>query len=153
MEYSRTVLHVDDDPAILRLISKTLSKHDIEVVSVSDPTTAISRLFDCGARVVLLDIDMPKKDGLTLLADIKRHDAGIQVIMCTGLVSIGTVLKSISLGAEGCIFKPIKDPAAVVESVNRAFENIDRWWIALHEWMDHNAKAKVEESRYTLHQS
>jgi DNA-binding NtrC family response regulator len=150
MEYSKIVMHVDDDPAILRLVSRTLFKHGVHVVSVSDPTTAIARLFDCGARVVLLDIDMPIKDGLTLLADIKRHDAGIQVIMCTALVSIGTVLQSISLGAEGCIFKPIKDPAIVTDSVDRAFEKIDRWWVALHEWMEHNAKAEKVLSRYTV---
>jgi DNA-binding NtrC family response regulator len=142
MKYEKTVLHVDDDPAILRLVAKTLTKHGVQVVSVSKPAEAISQLFHTGARVVLLDIDMPNKDGLTLLAEIKKHDAGIQVIMCTGMVSIGTVLQSISLGAEGCVFKPIQDYGRLTESIDRAFEKIDRWWIALHEWMEHNSNVE-----------
>jgi DNA-binding NtrC family response regulator len=138
MKYEKTVLHVDDDPAILRLVAKYLTKHGVQVISVSKPAETISQLFHSGARVVLLDIDMPNKDGLSLLAEIKKHDAGIQVIMCTGMVSIGTVLQSIALGAEGCVFKPIKDFSRLTESVDRAFEKIDRWWTSLHEWMEHN---------------
>jgi DNA-binding NtrC family response regulator len=147
MKYEKTVLHVDDDPAILRLVAKSLTKHGVQVISVAKPTEAISQLFHSGARVVLLDIDMPNKDGLTLLAEIKKHDAGIQVIMCTGMVSIGTVLQSISLGAEGCVFKPIKDLNKINESVDRAFEKIDLWWISLHEWMEHNPAGETVGSR------
>jgi DNA-binding NtrC family response regulator len=81
------------------------------------------------------------------LAEIKKHDAGIQVIMCTGMVSIGTVLQSIALGAEGCVFKPIKDFSRLTESVDRAFEKIDRWWSSLHEWMEHNTSNEKVGSR------
>lgn len=136
MEYAKLVLHVDDDPAILRLVGRTLERHGVQVVSVDDPEVVIEKLFETGARVVFLDIDMPSKDGLTLLREIKRHDAGIQVIMCTGLVSISTVLQSTALGAEGCIFKPIVNTRLITEAADRAFEKIDRWWIALRDWTE-----------------
>ncbi len=47
-----------------------------------------------------------------------------------------TVLRSIELGAEGCIFKPIVDLNEVTQAVERAFEKIDRWWTALQNWKD-----------------
>ena len=60
------VLHVDDDPSILALVSRKLETHGVKVVSTTDPTEAIKKILVTGARVVLLDIDMPEKDGLTL---------------------------------------------------------------------------------------
>ena len=144
MEYSRTIIHVDDDEAILQLVARCLNKEGIEVVSLTDPNEVIPRLASSGARIVISDIDMPEKDGLTLLREIKQCDAGIQVIMCTGMVSISTVLLSTSLGAETCIFKPLVDLSQVTGAVNRAFEKMDRWWTALHEWM--KLQKSLEES-------
>jgi len=136
VKYNKTVVHVDDDPAILKIVHRTLEIYGIEVVSVQDPLNAIAVITQLGARVVMLDIDMPGKDGLTLLHEIKRFDAGIQVIMCTGMVSLRTVLRATSLGAESCIFKPIHDLNEITTAVDRAFERIDRWWIALQDWTD-----------------
>jgi DNA-binding NtrC family response regulator len=136
MNTSALVLHVDDDPSILALVARKLETHGVKVVSTTDPTEAIKKLLTTGARVVLLDIDMPKKDGLTLLREIKKLDAGIQVIMCTGMVSINTVLCATALGAETCIFKPIVNLNEITEAVDRAFDKIDRWWIALKDWID-----------------
>ncbi len=136
MNSSALVLHIDDDPSILALVSRKLEKHGVKVVSTTNPLEAIAKLLETGARVVILDIDMPGKDGLTLLQEIKQLDAGIQVIMCTGMVSIHTVLRATALGAETCVFKPIVNLQEITDAVDRAFEKIDRWWIALRDWMD-----------------
>ena len=104
MKYDKTVVHIDDDPAILKIVQRNLEIHGIHVVPIQDPLKAIAAITQLGTRVVLLDIDMPGTDGLTLLHEIKRFDAGIQVIMCTGMVSLNTVLQFTSLGAEECIF-------------------------------------------------
>jgi len=136
MKYNKTVVHIDDDPAILEIVQRNLEINGIQVVSIQDPLKAIAAITQLGTRVVLLDIDMPGTDGLTLLHEIKRFDAGIQVIMCTGMVSLNTVLQLTSLGAEECIFKPIHDLNEITAAVDRAFERIDRWWIALQDWID-----------------
>ncbi len=136
MNYTPLVLHVDDDPAILTLVARKLQSHNVGVISIGDPTKAIDAIVETGVRIVLLDIDMPGKNGLTLLQEIKQLDAGIQVIMCTGMVSMQTILQSTAMGAETCIFKPIVDLGKVTDAVDRAFEKIDRWWAALHDWVE-----------------
>jgi DNA-binding NtrC family response regulator len=83
--------------------------------------------------MVLLDIDMPDVDGLQLLADIKRHDGGIQVVMLTGLVTLSSALRSFRLGAEACLFKPMEDFGPLVEAIHRTFHKIDGWWSTLEQ--------------------
>jgi DNA-binding response OmpR family regulator len=123
---------------VSKLISYHLKKHGYEVVSVQDPNQVMETLMRTGARVVLLDIDMPHKDGLTVLREIKLRDAGIQVTMCTGMVSMQTVLRSTSMGAEGLIFKPLSDLTKVSEAIDISFGKIDNWWRALAEWKEIN---------------
>ena len=131
MNLNRTILHVDDDPDLLRIVAKTLGKEDYEVVSLDNPRQASQTLLKTGARVVILDIDMPQVDGLTLLSEIKKQDGGVQVIMLTGLVSMSTVLQSMRWGAEACIFKPLTDFVPLLTALQFSFEKIDRWWQTL----------------------
>ena len=131
MNRNYTILHVDDDESMLRIVAQTLGKKDYDVVSLEDSREATKMLLKTGARVVLLDIDMPHLDGLTLLDKIKRQDGGVQVIMLTGMVSMSTVLQSMRWGAEACIFKPLSDFDPLFTAVHTTFEKIDRWWQAL----------------------
>jgi DNA-binding NtrC family response regulator len=136
MKTANIVLHVDDDQAMLDIVRMSLQKRGYKVISISDPTIALKAIAECAARVVILDIDMPGKDGLTLLKEIKQRDAGIQAIMLTGMVSMGTILHATGLGAEECVFKPLKELREVGDAVDRCFANIERWWSALREWME-----------------
>jgi DNA-binding NtrC family response regulator len=136
MKTENIVLHVDDDQAMLDIVKMTLQKRGYKVISISDPTIALKALAECAARVVILDIDMPGKDGLTLLKEIKQRDAGIQAVMLTGMVSMGTILHATGLGAQECVFKPVKQLREVGDAVDRCFANIERWWSALREWME-----------------
>lgn len=138
IQHPKLVLHVDDDPDILALVARHLEKDGYKVIGLTDPTRTLAELTRTGARVVLLDIDMPQVDGLTLLREIKRRDAGIQVTMCTGMVSISTVLLATSLGAEGLIFKPLRDLQKVTDAVDTSFRKIARWWETLAEWKEFN---------------
>ena len=133
MERDKTILHVDDDPSQLKIVSAILQERGYHVESIGDPDEALVHLSETGIRLVLLDIDMPGKDGLTLLQEIKTIDGGVQVIMLTGMVKMSTVLQSMRWGAEACIFKPLTDHAPLLEAVEAAFAKIDRWWFAVQE--------------------
>ncbi|NOY41853.1 MAG: response regulator [Planctomycetes bacterium] len=140
MTRSRTILHIDDDPNVHRIVTRILQKNNYEVFSLEDPTQTSQELIKSGARVVLLDIDMPQIDGLTLLKQIKSHDGGVQVIMLTGFVSMNTVLQSMRWGAEACVFKPLTDFTPLLTAVRASFEKIDFWWDTLHELNQRKSK-------------
>ena len=129
----RAILHVDDDPAICRFVATLLEREGCEVESVTNPLEAMARLEEGQFQVVLLDIDMPNKTGMHLLSEIKAYDAGVQVIMLTGLVGLPTVLETHRLGAEACLFKPVTDPSQLCEAVADAFGRMDRWWTSLRD--------------------
>jgi len=150
MKTEPIVLHVDDDPAIRNIVRVTLQKRGYTVVSIGDPEMALSALAECAARVVILDIDMPGKDGLTLLREIKSRDSGIQVVMLTGMVSIGTILQSTGLGAQSCVFKPVDDLDKIGDAVDRCFASIESWWDALREWMERKNAFQIESSNDEL---
>jgi DNA-binding NtrC family response regulator len=144
-ELDRKVLHVDDDPDILALMKKTLSIMGYTPHSISDPALVIPWLAKSTTRIVLLDIEMPGKDGLALLREIKKFDGGIQVIMLTGLVSMSTIIRATRLGAEDCFFKPIENLDDVLDSVDRAHEKMLRWWRVLKEWRARKSMGITED--------
>jgi CheY-like chemotaxis protein len=132
MSVKRQILHIDDDPEFTRFVTEYLKDFGYETTSINDPSIFISRVPAIQERIVLLDIDMPGIDGLSILKKIKANDGGIQVIMLTGIVSQTTILRSLSLGAEACFFKPIVDIDPVVQALTDSFRKIDRWWRTLN---------------------
>ena len=132
-EARRHVLHVDDDPQVCRIVHRQLSLRGFEVTSIHDPKQVIDVLLKNECRVVICDIDMPGIDGLELLRQIKQHDGGVQVIMLTGLVTMTSVLRSLRLGAEACLFKPLTDVKPLEIALEDAFRKLNRWWDTLEE--------------------
>lgn len=129
----RRILHVDDDPQMTALVAAYLKQFDYETIALHDPCQVMQQLPRCQARVVLLDIDLPRVNGLELLQEIKNFDGGIQVVMLTGLVTMTTVLQSLRLGAEACFFKPIVQIEPLVDALGDCFRKLDRWWLTLDE--------------------
>lgn len=128
MRGDRSILHIDDDLQVTRIVAERLRLHGYDVTSLNEPYQAIATLSQARFRVVILDIDMPHLNGLDLLREIKRHDGGIQVIMLTGMVTLTTVLESFRLGAEACFFKPLLELDPLLEALGDTFRKIDRWW-------------------------
>ena len=129
----RAVLHVDDDPQLLRVVARRLQSAGYDVHSVNDAETVLGLLLETDCRVVVLDIDMPGVNGLDVLRLIEQQDGGVQATMLTGVVTMSTVLQSMRWGAEACVFKPLADADALLEALDASFTKIDRWWRSLQE--------------------
>ena len=99
MNHQKTILHIDDDPQVTRLVAQYLGQRGYEVTSLNNPAHALRALSESQHRVVLLDIDMPDLNGLELLRQIKHAHGGSQVIMLTGLVSVFYSPAVLSLGS------------------------------------------------------
>ena len=149
MKIKKFVLHVDDDPAILGIVRKSLQIRGYEVVSINDSSKASEAIAKWSPRVIILDINMPGIDGMTLLKEIKQRDASVQVVVLTGMVSMATVLQATRLGAQECVFKPLKSLSDVGIAVDRCFANIESWWDALRDWTERkNAMAQTCQSNF-----
>lgn len=129
---NRTVLHIDDDPDFTRLVAHKLTRLGHHVDSLNDSTKAMGEIMRKGYRVVLLDIDMPGLNGISLLRRIKEYDGGILVIMLSGWVTLSSAMSTFRRGAEACYLKPIEDFQEIADSIDAAFRKIEHWWAALH---------------------
>jgi len=103
---SDKILVVDDDPLIRKMLSTALKKSGYEVTAVEDAEEAL-RIFSANSiDLVLLDIVMPKIDGLELLSLLKKKREDLIIIMMTGYPKIETSVQAIKNGAYDYITKP-----------------------------------------------
>ncbi|HEY0857986.1 MAG TPA: sigma-54 dependent transcriptional regulator [Albitalea sp.] len=115
------ILIVDDEEIVVRSCLRILEDDRYEVDSVSDGWEALRRIDENGVDVLVLDIMMPKIDGLQVLQHVKERHPDIDVIMMTGLSQIQTAVRAMKLGAFDYLSKPF-DPDELKLVVERALE-------------------------------
>lgn len=114
------ILIVDDNRTIAQGHVSIIQELGFKVFSLSDPEKVIPFIHENRdlIQVVILDIRMPKLDGITLLQKIKRCSPNIGVIMATVINDIRTAVKATKQGAYNYLIKPLQ-----VESVNRVLNS------------------------------
>ncbi len=116
------ILVVDDEEIVIRSCLRILGDDaGCEVEAVQDGMEALKKIDDSRFDVLILDIMMPKMDGLEVLRRVKETHPDIDVIMVTGLSQIDTAVKSMKLGAFDYLPKPF-DPDELKLVVKRALE-------------------------------
>jgi len=102
------ILAIDDEKNIRLLISNEFSLEGFEVVTAASGEEGLalykSRKFD----VVLLDIKLPKLNGIEILKRMKQISRATEIIMITGYGDIQTAVEAIKLGARDYVTKPFK---------------------------------------------
>ena len=130
-EARKCILAVDDTAIILTRISSTL-RDDYEVITINSGVRALKYLEQEKPDLILLDIQMPQKDGIETLREMRampdRED--IPVIMLTGVEDKGTVLESAKLGIRDYILKPFHSEE-LLKRIRRVFEEEERKHTAL----------------------
>jgi two-component system chemotaxis response regulator CheY len=105
------VLIVDDSAAIRKILRRVLQQAEIplgQVYEAGDGVEAIESLKKAKVQLILSDINMPNKDGLQLLGEVKGNAEwkDVPVVMITTEGSQAKVLEAIQLGAVGYVRKP-----------------------------------------------
>ena len=118
---SARILVVDDEEIVIRSCVRILASHGYEVDSAAEGREALRKVEEGGYDLVILDIMMPKMDGLEVLQRIKEAHPDIDVIMVTGLSQIETAVRAMKLGAFDYLSKPF-DPDELQLVVSRALE-------------------------------
>jgi len=100
------VLLVDDEKDFLEVLTRRLSKREVNVDGVSSGEEALRYLQARPIDVAVLDVKMPGMDGLAALREIKKLNPLIEVIMLTGHASLEVALEGMRLGAFDYMMKP-----------------------------------------------
>lgn len=101
-----TVMVVDDEERIRALITRSLTAQGHRVISFGDGASALERLADGGVDLVLLDLVMPRCNGLTVLATLRENRDETPVIVLSGVTDITTRVQALDRGAVDVIAKP-----------------------------------------------
>lgn len=105
---SLQILLVDDELATIQLVRKILQADGHEVHEAVDGEQAIELFERIQPDLVLLDIVIPKMDGLAVLSEIRRRDPIAGVIMVSALTSEQLAVRSMLAGADDYLSKPFK---------------------------------------------
>ena len=111
----KKILVVDDEQAVCNMLKKFLSNKGYETIIALSGEEAIIKVKEEKPHVVLLDIKMPKMDGLEALKRIKEIDKEVGVVMITAVKDEEMGKKCLELGAYDYITKPL--PLDYLESV------------------------------------
>jgi two-component system response regulator HydG len=122
MQSSTRVLVVDDEPGLRRGIARTLQARGMEVLTADDGAAAIEILNKEHIDIALVDVMMPKVDGLQLLEHIKANHGDVEVIMMTAFGNVETAVKAVRAGAYHFLTKPFRSNDEMVLTVAKAAE-------------------------------
>lgn len=100
------VLIVDDDAALGLFLQKGLKLEGHEVEWVGDGQAALEQMRECGPDLVVLDLSLPKRDGLEVLEEMRGRFDGTAVLVLTGRSMVEERVKCLNLGADDCMLKP-----------------------------------------------
>ncbi len=143
MNETPKILIIDDEEAIVRVLSISLKSDGYKVISALDGPSGLE-LFDSEKPdIVLTDIKMPGMDGIEVLREVKQRRPEAEVIIITGHGDIENAIEALKYGASDFLNKPIRD-AALAIAIERALEN-QRIRRKLKEYTD-RLEIKVKEA-------
>lgn len=103
------VMIVDDSAVVRQVLAATLAEHpDIEIMgTASDPVFALEKMRRAWPDVIVLDVEMPRMDGITFLRKL-MSERPTPVVICSTLTEKGaeTTMQALAAGALGIVTKP-----------------------------------------------
>jgi DNA-binding NtrC family response regulator len=118
---SGRILIVDDEEIVVRSCLRILRDGGYSIDDARDGLTALGMVNDNEYDVLILDIMMPKMDGIEVLRRVKEARPEIDVIMITGLHDIETAVRAMKFGALDYLPKPF-EPEELKMLVSRTFD-------------------------------
>ncbi|MFO8142483.1 MAG: response regulator [Marinobacter sp.] len=100
-------LLIDDDPAFLQVLGRSLARQGIEAVSAHDHGSALDALNQHHFDRCVLDLNLAGESGLQLLPQLLARNPELEVLVLTGYGSIATVVEAMRRGAVNYLCKPV----------------------------------------------
>jgi len=101
------ILVLDDDPCCREMLADILGRRGYSVVTAEDGVAALDALGDATPALVLLDLAMPKVDGLTALRELRSDGRwkDLPVVLLSGAVDRASARAAADLGVKACLAK------------------------------------------------
>ena len=108
------ILLAEDESALAMIIKESLETKDFEVTVCVNGEDALKAFYDRHYDLLVLDIMMPKKDGLSLAKDIRKTDKKIPIIFLTAKSQVQDVVEGFHAGAQDYVKKPFSMQELIV---------------------------------------
>jgi len=119
------ILVVDDEDIVLESCQAVFELEGFEVVLVSSADKALEAMKKENFALLLIDVKMPKKDGMYLMRKVKGQWPDIPIIAMSGYYTTQTIREAMKMGAATFIAKPF-EPDELVEIVRQVIEKEER---------------------------
>jgi len=111
------ILYVEDEFEAREALSKFLKRRFGKIFTAVDGLDGMDRFREQMPDLVIVDLYMPKMDGLEMIREIKRISPEVYVIVTTAVDDVDVILKSVDLGINKYLLKPI-DPVELASAIN-----------------------------------
>src|ERR671922_1267466 len=123
---SISVLVVDDEPGIALLCNRILSRAGYDVISETNPRTAIEHLQQKHFDLLVVDIRMPEVDGFDVISRAQMIQPDIAVLVMTGFGTVETAIRALRQGVDGLLLKPFQKSDELLVAVRQAMADNQR---------------------------
>jgi DNA-binding response OmpR family regulator len=118
------IIVADDDADITRLLQKILEREGYTAVAVGDGQAAVEAHRREKPDMMILDVAMPFKDGMTACEEIRRVDDRVLILMLTGQRAENDKVAGLGSGADDYLTKPFGD-RELVSRIRSLFRRLD----------------------------
>jgi DNA-binding response OmpR family regulator len=115
-QVKQSILVVDDEPSVVEVVSLYLRREGYNVRSAGDGRLALEAIADETPSLIVLDLMLPKVDGMEILRQVRQRSADVPVIMLTARGQETDRIYGLELGADDYVVKPFS-PAELVARV------------------------------------
>ncbi len=107
-EAERRILLVDDEPGLRRTLSDRLRKEGYGVDTAANGVIASDMARKVDYDLIILDLNLPSKNGLEVCQDLRREGSNVAVLMLTARDAIADKIAGLKLGADDYMTKPFQ---------------------------------------------
>jgi class 3 adenylate cyclase len=109
------ILIADDTPTNLEVLRVRLSAHGYEIITAADGEEALTRARADDPDLILLDVMMPKRDGISVLKELKADSSSrfVPIVLVTARADTRDVVAGLEAGGDDYLTKPVEQAALV----------------------------------------
>jgi DNA-binding response OmpR family regulator len=107
-ERGETVLIVEDDEYLSSVLSRILSNEGFRVLTAPDGETGLATALDAQPDLVILDVGLPRRDGVDLTRTLRARGFGAPMLMLTARAAVSDRVSGLDAGADDYLPKPFE---------------------------------------------